>query len=158
MNRVFIDTSFVVALVNEKDQHHQRASELADLFDGYPLITTDAILLEVGNALARNFKEQASETIEDFLTSDEVEIVNLDATLFHSAFELYRAHQDKTWGMTDCISFVVMQERGIIATRQLAKRQFTWLRSWADLHWLDSLDCDNLPRALKYLGTVSILS
>ena len=114
MNRVFIDTSFVVALVNEKDQHHQRASELADLFDGYPLITTDAILLEVGNALARNFKEQASETIGDFLTSDEVEIVNLDATLFHSAFELYRAHRDKTWGLTDCISFVVMQERGII--------------------------------------------
>ena len=51
-----------------------------------------------------------------------------------------------------------MQERGIIATRQLAKRQFTWLRSWSDLHWLDSLDCDNLPRALKYLGAVSILS
>ncbi|MGR4974895.1 tRNA (adenosine(37)-N6)-dimethylallyltransferase MiaA [Pseudomonas sp. Z1-12] len=51
-----------------------------------------------------------------------------------------------------------MQERGIIATRQLAKRQFTWLRSWTDLHWLDSLDCDNLPRALKYLGTISILS
>jgi len=51
-----------------------------------------------------------------------------------------------------------MQERGIIATRQLAKRQFTWLRSWADLQWLDSLDCDNLPRALKYLGTISILS
>jgi len=50
-----------------------------------------------------------------------------------------------------------MQERGIIATRQLAKRQFTWLRSWADLHWLDSLDCDNLPRALKYLGAISIL-
>lgn len=51
-----------------------------------------------------------------------------------------------------------MQERGIIATRQLAKRQFTWLRSWEDLHWLDSLACDNLPRALKYLGSASILS
>lgn len=51
-----------------------------------------------------------------------------------------------------------MQERGIIATRQLAKRQFTWLRSWENLHWLDSLACDNLPRALKYLGSVSILS
>lgn len=51
-----------------------------------------------------------------------------------------------------------MQERGIIATRQLAKRQFTWLRSWENLHWLDSLDRDNLPRALKYLGSVSILS
>ncbi|CAI8920493.1 tRNA (adenosine(37)-N6)-dimethylallyltransferase MiaA [Pseudomonas chlororaphis] len=56
------------------------------------------------------------------------------------------------------LTFAEMQERGIIATRQLAKRQFTWLRNWADLHWLDSLDCDNLPRALKYLGTVSILS
>jgi tRNA dimethylallyltransferase len=51
-----------------------------------------------------------------------------------------------------------MQERGVIATRQLAKRQFTWLRSWQDLHWLDSLACDNLPRALKYLGSASILS
>lgn len=50
------------------------------------------------------------------------------------------------------------QERGIIATRQLAKRQFTWLRSWQDLHWLDSLASDNLSRALKYLGSVSILS
>lgn len=51
-----------------------------------------------------------------------------------------------------------MQERGIIATRQLAKRQFTWLRSWEDMHWLDSLASDNLSRALKYLGSVSILS
>lgn len=51
-----------------------------------------------------------------------------------------------------------MQERGIIATRQLAKRQFTWLRSWDDLYWLDSLASDNLSRALKYLGSVSILS
>ncbi|KAF1026813.1 MAG: tRNA dimethylallyltransferase [Pseudomonas sp.] len=50
-----------------------------------------------------------------------------------------------------------MQERGIIATRQLAKRQFTWLRSWDGLHWLDSLDSDNLSRTLKYLGSVSIL-
>jgi len=114
LTKVFIDTSFVVALVNEKDQHHERASELADLFDAYPLITTDAVLLEVGNALARNFKEQASEVIEDFLTSDEVEIVNLDEALFQSAFELYRRHQDKSWGMTDCISFVVMRERGIV--------------------------------------------
>lgn len=51
-----------------------------------------------------------------------------------------------------------MVERGIIATRQLAKRQFTWLRGWDDLHWLDSLACDNLSRVLKYLESVSILN
>lgn len=51
-----------------------------------------------------------------------------------------------------------MAERGIIATRQLAKRQFTWLRSWSDVRWLDSLAGDNLPRALKYLESVAILA
>lgn len=50
-----------------------------------------------------------------------------------------------------------MTQRGIIATRQLAKRQFTWLRSWENLHWLDSLASDNLSCALKYLNSVSIL-
>jgi len=56
------------------------------------------------------------------------------------------------------LSRTEMVERGIIATRQLAKRQFTWLRSWADLHWLDSQARDNLPRALKYLESISILT
>jgi tRNA dimethylallyltransferase len=51
-----------------------------------------------------------------------------------------------------------MVGRGIIATRQLAKRQFTWLRSWPDLNWLDSLAEDNLARALKYLAAVTILT
>lgn len=55
------------------------------------------------------------------------------------------------------LSYPEMQERGVIATRQLAKRQFTWLRSWADLHWLDSLNDDNLSRALKYLKSSAIL-
>jgi predicted nucleic acid-binding protein len=114
LNRVFVDTSFVVALVNEKDQHHARASELADRFDGQPLIITDAVLLEVGNALARNFKEQAAEVIADFLTSDEVEVVNMDADLFRRAFELYQTHKDKAWGLTDCTSFIVMREHGVI--------------------------------------------
>lgn len=114
MNRVFVDTSFIVALVNEKDQHHARASVLSETFDGQPLLVTDAVLLEVGNALARTFKEQAAEIIGDFLTSDEVEVVNLDAALFQKALELYRTHTDKACGMTDCVSFVVMRERGVM--------------------------------------------
>lgn len=32
--------------------------------------------------------------------------------------------------------YAQMQEKGIIATRQLAKRQFTWLKSWQDLNWI----------------------
>lgn len=44
-----------------------------------------------------------------------------------------------------------MVERGIIATRQLAKRQVTWLRSWPDLHWLDTENPNLLQSALKIL-------
>ena len=49
-----------------------------------------------------------------------------------------------------------MIERGIIATRQLAKRQITWLRSWPDLYWLDSLDQNLLSSTLKILDAHSI--
>lgn len=51
-----------------------------------------------------------------------------------------------------------MIERGIIATRQLAKRQFTWLRSWRDIEWLDSLSNEKKDQALKKLKQLSILS
>lgn len=46
--------------------------------------------------------------------------------------------------------------RAVVATRQLAKRQFTWLRSWEDMNWLDSLSQNNCARVLKNLGNISI--
>ncbi|ASW82358.1 tRNA (adenosine(37)-N6)-dimethylallyltransferase MiaA [Vibrio anguillarum] len=39
--------------------------------------------------------------------------------------------------------------RGICATRQLAKRQITWLRSWDDLTWLDSENIDHAVETLS---------
>lgn len=51
-----------------------------------------------------------------------------------------------------------MIERGIVATRQLAKRQCTWLRSWSGLHELDSEKPGNLSSVLKYLESVTILA
>ena len=47
------------------------------------------------------------------------------------------------------MSYAEMVERGIIATRQLAKRQITWLRSWPDLHWFDGEDPDLVEKVLK---------
>ena len=50
-----------------------------------------------------------------------------------------------------------MVQRGIIATRQLAKRQFTWLRGWhAEIEWLDSLDPKRFEQALKALQEAAI--
>jgi tRNA dimethylallyltransferase len=42
-----------------------------------------------------------------------------------------------------------MVDRGIFATRQLANRQITWLRSWQDLVWMDSLDLNLIPDAVS---------
>lgn len=111
--KTFIDTLFVIALINQRDQYHLRASELADRVRGRPLLTTDAVLLEIGNALARSFKREAVEVIEDFLTSEDVEVVRLTPELFTRAFELYKTHRDKEWGLVDCVSFVVMRQAGI---------------------------------------------
>ena len=44
------------------------------------------------------------------------------------------------------LSYADMRDRGIIATRQLAKRQLTWLRGWSELTWLDTFAKDNLTK------------
>jgi predicted nucleic acid-binding protein len=52
-NEFFLDTAYAIALSVESDEHHQRAEELAEqlLANQTPLITTRAVLLEIGNAL-----------------------------------------------------------------------------------------------------------
>jgi len=110
---IFIDTGFIIALINKRDSHYQEAQYLANKVEYYPFITTDAVLLEIGNALAKNFKKQAIDVIKHFNTSPNVTIIHLNALLFNKALQLYDKYQDKTWGLVDCISFTVMQDMGI---------------------------------------------
>lgn len=111
--KIFIDTSFIIALINERDQYHNQALSLADQYDTQLLVVTDSVLLEVANALSRRYKFEAIQVIEDLLTSEDVEVVRLTPELFYRAFQLYKTRQDKAWGLVDCISFIVMQDRGI---------------------------------------------
>lgn len=111
--KTFIDTLFVIALINQRDQYHERAAELADSYEGREIVITDAVLLEIGNALARRYRRQAAEVIEHFLSSADVELVRLTPELLEQAFALYKAHEDKEWGLTDCVSFVAMRQAGI---------------------------------------------
>jgi uncharacterized protein len=113
LTKALIDTSFTVALISQKDEEHEKAVELSFKYAGKPMIITDAVMLEIGNSLSRRHKSLCIEAIEGFFDSPEVEIVRLNETLFDNAFELYKTHADKTWGLVDCISFVVMHERGI---------------------------------------------
>ncbi|WP_199324787.1 PIN domain-containing protein [Phormidium sp. FACHB-1136] len=106
---LFVDTGYVIALINQNDQHHQQALHLAERYDGYPLVTTDAILLEIGNALSRLARSEAATIIRYFQTASEVTLVPLTPDLLAAALALYAQHQDKTWGLVDCVSFVVMR-------------------------------------------------
>jgi len=112
-NQIFIDTLFVIALISPRDQYHQQAIELAEQYEGQPLLVTDGVFLEIGNALARRYKREAVEIIEQFLAAEEVEVVHLTPRLFEQALALYKAHQDKAWGLVDCTSFIVMREAGV---------------------------------------------
>lgn len=51
------------------------------------------------------------------------------------------------------LNYAEMTERGIIATRQLAKRQFTWLRSWENIRWLASEEKSLLDKLEKLLSS-----
>ena len=111
---ILIDTSFIIALINERDSYHQIAAELSQRFDRQPALTTDAILLEIGDALSRPpWRASARDVISDLIDAPEIEIVSTDRQLFHEALEFFAKHDDKTYGLTDCISFVAMRERGI---------------------------------------------
>lgn len=115
-NEVFLDTAYLIALSSLDDQLHPQAQLLRRQIRASRrrLVTTRAVLLEVGNALSGlRFRRGAVRLLEAFEADPNVEIIPLTEELYARAFALYRTRPDKEWGMVDCISFVVMQERGI---------------------------------------------
>ncbi|HEV7376328.1 MAG TPA: PIN domain-containing protein [Pyrinomonadaceae bacterium] len=81
---------------------------------GTRLITTRAVVLEIGNALSKMRYRQAAISLLDALEEDAlVEIVPTSEELCQHAFQLYKNRLDKEWGLTDCISFITMQDRNL---------------------------------------------
>lgn len=115
-NDIFLDASFAIALVSSRDAHHTNALTLADRYADRPFVTTRAILLEIGNALSGiGNRDVAVSYLESLEEEPSTEIVPLSTDLFRRGFDLFRERQDKSWGLTDCISFVVMRDREIRA-------------------------------------------
>lgn len=114
---VFLDAAYAIALSSSTDQYHKRAKVLAEQIEveGTQLITTYAILLEIGNALAKQrYRMAAIDLLESLQEDPDVEIIPISENLFNRAFELFRERKDKEWGLTDCISFIVMKDRGLM--------------------------------------------
>jgi hypothetical protein len=122
---VFWDTAAFVALGNARDDLHQAATKVSqELAQAQAhVLTTDAVLIEVANTFSkvalRPIAWQLIEAMQASVALKAATIVHIDTDLWQRGWQLYRARSDKNWGLTDCISFIVMEDYGI-------RRAFTY--------------------------------
>jgi uncharacterized protein len=110
----FADTSFWIALSSQRDQYHGPAVAWSRfvLRTRSTLVTTEAVLWEWLNAFSHaSTRRLAAEGYCRCQADPGIEVVPFQSELVASAVELYRTRPDKNWSLTDCLSFVVMENR-----------------------------------------------
>jgi predicted nucleic acid-binding protein len=74
---------------------------------------TEAIFMEVGNALGAYNHRKVAAFIQQRYQTDNISIVSITPQLFQEGLKMYEARQDKTWGLVDCLSFAVMEQQNL---------------------------------------------
>ena len=113
---VFLDTNGWLALLNASDVlHRAAAAEWARVIEQRSaIVLTDWVVAETGNGLARTAaRSRFAAAVEILRASPRVRLVPVSEHLFARALELYGGRPDKTWGLVDCASFLIMQDEGI---------------------------------------------
>src|SRR3990172_6198385 len=109
----FADTSFWVALVDRRDVYHSKAVEWSLNISG-SIVTTEAVLLETANTFSRpDWREKVIALIDHIIARDDIEVLPLAGAIWDRGWKLFSDRLDKSWSLTDCISFEVMRERGL---------------------------------------------
>src|SRR5262245_30315076 len=111
---VLLDTNFILDLENRNDPHHERAKALDRelLREGAVLMLHWGILFEIADGYARvGRRAKGLQLLEKFERGYRVEPIT--ESLLRQALALYRPRTDKDWALTDCASFVLMQQEGI---------------------------------------------
>lgn len=110
MTTYFADTSYWVALIDRRDQHHSKATELSQHISG-SIVTTEAVLLETANSFSRpSWRLKAIALINHLLGRNDIVVDKGD---WLAGWRLFTARADKAWSLTDCISFELMRSRGL---------------------------------------------
>lgn len=113
MSTVFLDTSYLIALLHRRDSMHDLAVAAARLVPG-PFVTTDYVLLEFLDSLAGLDIRAAALAAERALRADaRTRIISAADDLQQAGTALYASRPDKEWGLTNCISFEAMRRLGI---------------------------------------------
>ncbi len=114
MNKTFADTFYYLALLNPGDSAHQHAVAVTSQQSGTTLVTTHWVLTEVGDAMSGPADRSRFARLIDALEADRGTIVvPATAELFREGVSLFKQRPDKSWSLTDCISFTVMNRHGI---------------------------------------------
>jgi predicted nucleic acid-binding protein len=114
MSRVLADTFYFLALTNPRDQAHARVVQWTLGFRG-DMVTTAWVLTEFGNHMSsvRN-RRVFVDTVRDLRSNAQVTILFPATALFEDGLKLYENRMDKEWSLTDCISFVAMQQESLM--------------------------------------------
>jgi predicted nucleic acid-binding protein len=113
MNQRFADTFYFIALLNPADHHHDAAMRASEALRE-PLVTTWWVLVEVADALsAPASRRRVAAFLRKIEADPEIVVAARDDDTFARGLDLFERRPDKGWSLTDCISFVVMTDRGL---------------------------------------------
>jgi predicted nucleic acid-binding protein len=113
MTAIFADTHFYVALLSRRDKRHMLARNWASKQQS-PMMTTEFVLLEVANfCRSARDRQRFSAFAEALKTNPLTTIIPCDSIWFQRGLDRFASRLDKEWSLTDCISFVVMEENGL---------------------------------------------
>lgn len=113
MTGCFADTYFFIALLFDHDEAHAKAQAQIAHLTGR-LYTSTWVLTEVADAMATPGRRERFQPFLQFLrTNSLVTIVSAEQSLFERGVSLCNQRSDKSWSLTDCISFVIMQDHGL---------------------------------------------
>lgn len=111
---VFADSGYWIALLNPRDDLHLKAKEVSESLGHARVVTSEMVLAELLGALRKpGLREIAAETAAKLMTNPNADVIPQTSVLFRQALTKYRAHRDKEWSLTDCASFLVMEQKGI---------------------------------------------
>jgi len=115
--QLLLDTVYVLALLNRNDQHHKKALQLQPRVRAASRVfITEAVLLEIGNSLSPvEHRKAAAKFISSCYdnVNNNLHVVPIDTELIRRSLKLFDNRPDKTWTVTDYISFLVMDDKQI---------------------------------------------
>lgn len=116
MSRLFVDTAYLVAVINPRDELREKALRIRNEIGDRKLVVAQTILVETLNYFAefrQDLKQAAFLVVEKFLVNPDIEVVQQTSGIFHDGMTLYRKRLDKGYSLTDCISMNICRERKI---------------------------------------------